>query len=114
MCVWLALQLQTLNRGLLARVASVSAWGVVPVSPRVRPQRKPNMRRALVLVIAVALTLGIGFSASAKPLNIEGTVSTQIGSDLPPLDNTLGGVATVNNSAGAIPSHLQTLQLKGS
>jgi hypothetical protein len=60
------------------------------------------------------LALGVGFSASARPLNIEGTVSTILSTDLPVLNNTLGGVATVNNSAGVIPAHLQTLQLKGS
>jgi hypothetical protein len=72
------------------------------------------MRRVLVLVAAVLLTIGIGFSASARPLNIEGSITTEIGGDLPPLTNTFGGVATVNSSAGPIPAHLQTLQFKGS
>ncbi len=72
------------------------------------------MRRLLVLLVSGLLALGVGFSASAKPLNIEGTVSTALGTDLPVINNTLGGVATVNNSAGVIPAHLQTLQLKGS
>ena len=72
------------------------------------------MRRVLVLLAAVMLTLGVSFSASARPLNIEGTITTEISSDLPGLNNTLGGVATVNGSAGPIPAHLQTLQIKGS
>jgi hypothetical protein len=60
------------------------------------------------------LALGVGFSASARPLNFDGTLFTQTSTTLPVLSNTFAGVATVNNSAGAIPSHLQTLQLKGS
>lgn len=72
------------------------------------------MRKVLVLLAVALLTLGVGISANARPLNIEGTFTTEIGSDLPPLSNTLGGVATVNGSAGPIPAHLQTLQLKGS
>ena len=72
------------------------------------------MRRLLILLVTGLLALGVGFSASAKPLNFEGTVSTALGTDLPVINNTLGGVATVNNSAGVIPAHLQTLQLKGS
>jgi len=72
------------------------------------------MRRVLSLLAAALLTLGVGFSANARPLNVEGTFTTEIGSDLPPLNNTLGGVATVNSSAGAIPSHLQALRMQGS
>jgi len=70
--------------------------------------------RKLVMLSAVALlAFGVVGTASAKPLNWQGTLVLQLG-DLPSLGNTGGGVATVNNSAGAIPSHLQTLQLKGS
>jgi hypothetical protein len=72
------------------------------------------MRRLLVLLVTGLLALGVGFSASAKPLNFKGTVSTALGTDLPVINNTLGGVATVNNSGGVIPAHLQTLQLKAS
>ncbi len=72
------------------------------------------MRRLWVLLAAAMLALGVGVSASARPLNFEGTFSTAIGTELPVLDNTLGGVATVNNSAGAIPSHLNTLRIAGS
>jgi hypothetical protein len=72
------------------------------------------MQRLFVLLMTGLLALGVGFSASAKPLNFKGTVSTALGTDLPVINNTLGGVATVNNSAGVIPAHLQTLQLKAS
>jgi hypothetical protein len=72
------------------------------------------MRRVLVLLAAVTLALGVGFSASAKPLNFKGTVSTALASDLPVLSNTMAGVATVNSSAGSIPAHLQTLGLANS
>ena len=34
--------------------------------------------------------------------------------DIPQFHFTGGGVATVNDSAGAIPAHLNTLRLKGS
>jgi hypothetical protein len=72
------------------------------------------MRRLLGLLATTALSLAIGFSAGARPLNFDGTLSTQTSTTLPLLHNTLGGVATVNNSAGAIPSHLQTLRLAAS
>ncbi len=92
---------------------SGSASGAVPETPR-GPIKGSIMRRVLILLAAAMLALGVGISASAKPLNFTGTVSTAIGTELPALNNTLGGVATVNNSAGAIPAHLQTLQLKAS
>jgi hypothetical protein len=60
------------------------------------------------------LTLGVGFSASAKPLNVNGTLTTNIGTDLPDLTNTFSGVATVNGSSGAIPAHLGNLRIAGS
>jgi len=70
--------------------------------------------RKLVMLSAVAmLAFGVVGTASARPLNWDGTLVLELG-ELPALGNTGGGVATVNNSAGAIPSHLQTLQLKGS
>jgi hypothetical protein len=70
--------------------------------------------RKLVMLSAVALlAFGVVGTASAKPLNWDGTLILELG-DLPALGNSGGGVATLNNSAGAIPSHLQTLQLKGS
>jgi hypothetical protein len=70
--------------------------------------------RKLVMLSAVAmLAFGVVGTASAKPLNWQGTLLLELG-DLPALGNTGGGVATVNGSAGAVPAHLQTLQLKAS
>jgi hypothetical protein len=70
--------------------------------------------RKLVMLSAVAiLAFGVVGTASANPLNWEGSLLLELG-DLPALGNSGGGVATVNSSAGAIPSHLQTLQLKAS
>jgi hypothetical protein len=70
--------------------------------------------RKLVMLSAVAmLAIGVVGTASARPMNWEGSLLLELG-DLPALGSTGGGVATVNNSAGAIPAHLQTLQLKGS
>jgi hypothetical protein len=70
--------------------------------------------RKLVMLSAVAmLAFGVVGTANAKPLNWQGTMILQLG-ELPPLGSTGGGVATVNNSAGVIPAHLQTLQLKAS
>lgn len=72
------------------------------------------MRRAIVLFAAAMLAVVVGFPAGAGLLNFDGTFTTEIGSELPALNNSLAGVATVNNSAGGVPAHLQTLQLKGS
>ncbi len=70
--------------------------------------------RKLVMLSAVAmLAFGVVGTANAKPLNWAGTMVLQLG-ELPSLGSTGGGVATVNNSAGVIPAHLQTLQLKAS
>jgi hypothetical protein len=71
------------------------------------------MRKWLALLSGVVSMLGLAGSASAAPLNWEGTF-TAILSDLGEVANSGGGVATVNDSAGVIPAHLQTLRLKGS
>jgi hypothetical protein len=71
------------------------------------------MRKVVMLSAVAMLAFGVVGTASAKPLNWAGTLVLELG-ELPALGNTGGGVATVNNSAGAIPAHLQTLQLKGS
>jgi hypothetical protein len=60
------------------------------------------------------LALGLSFSASARPLNVEGTLTTEIGTELPALNAAFGGVATVNSSSGSIPSHLNVLRAAGS
>ena len=72
------------------------------------------MRRVLVLLATGMLALGVGFSASAALLNFDGTISTAIGTELPVLNNTLSGVATLNSSSGGVPAHLNTLRLAGS
>ena len=72
------------------------------------------MRRWMVGLAAGALALGVCISASAAPLNFDGTLSTQTSSTLPVLNNTLSGVATLNNSGGSLPAHLATLRLAGS
>jgi len=71
------------------------------------------MRKLVMLTAVAMLAFGVSGTASANPLNWEGTLIIELG-DLPSLGNTGGGVATVNNSAGVIPAHLQTLQLKAS
>jgi len=71
------------------------------------------MRKLVMLGAVAMLAFGVAGTASANPLNWDGTLVLELG-ELPALGNTGGGVATVNNSAGVIPAHLQTLQLKGS
>jgi hypothetical protein len=71
------------------------------------------MRKWLALLSGVVSMLGLAGSASAAPLNWEGTFTTLL-SDLGEISNAGGGVATVNNSSGVIPAHLQTLRLKAS
>ena len=71
------------------------------------------MRNLLVLIAAISLVLGAAGVASAAPTNWSGTTTVFIG-DIPPFVFSGGGVATVNNSAGGVPAHLDTLRLKGS
>jgi len=71
------------------------------------------MRKLTMLIAVAMLAFGAVGTASAALLNWEGTLLLELG-ELPPLGNTGGGVATVNNSAGGVPAHLTTLQLKGS
>ena len=75
------------------------------------------MRKWLALLssVAVGVAVVVGFvgSASAAPLNWEGTFSVLL-SDLGTIKGPGGGVATINNSVGGIPAHLQTLRLKAS
>jgi hypothetical protein len=62
------------------------------------------------------LVLGLlvsGGTASASPLNWEGTTTVTL-VDIPPIVVTGGGVATVNGTSTTIPAHLATLRLKGS
>jgi len=72
------------------------------------------MRKVLVLVASAMLALGVSFSASAALLNVNGTLVTEIGTELPALVNTFSGVATLNNSSGGTGGHLNTLGVAGS
>jgi len=72
------------------------------------------MRKVLVLLVTGMLALGVSFSASAALLNVDGTLSTAIGTDLPVLSNTFSGVATLNGSVGGIGVHLNTVTIAGS
>ena len=71
------------------------------------------MRKWFVLVAAISLVLGTAGVAGAAALNWEGSATVTI-ADIPQFSFSGGGVATVNDSAGAIPAHLDTLRLKGS
>jgi hypothetical protein len=66
-----------------------------------------------MLITVAMLAFGAVGTASAALLNWHGTMVLELG-ELPALGNTGGGVATINNSAGGVPAHLTTLQLKGS
>jgi hypothetical protein len=71
------------------------------------------MRKLWMLGVVAVLALGFAATAGARPLNWEGSALLELG-ELPSLNVTGGGVASVNASAGAIPAHLATLRLKGS
>ena len=65
-----------------------------------------------LVAAASMLFVGVG-SANAAPLNWEGTSFVVLG-DLSAIESLGGGVATINNSSGIVPAHLNTLRLKGS
>ena len=71
------------------------------------------MRNLLSLVAAASMLFVAVGSANAAPLNWEGTSFVVLG-DLSAIESLGGGVATINNSSGSLPAHLQTLRLKGS
>ena len=71
------------------------------------------MRKWFLLIAAISLLLGAAGVAGAAPLNWVGSASVTI-ADIPRFDFSGGGVATVNDSAGGVPAHLDTLRLKGS
>jgi hypothetical protein len=66
-----------------------------------------------LLGIGTAVAFAVAGTASAAPLNWEGTLTARIAA-LPDLVSSGGGVATVNGSAGSIPAHLATLRLAAS
>ena len=70
--------------------------------------------RKLVMLSAVAmLAFGVMGTASAAPLNCDGTL-THRARRLPQIGNTGGGVATVNASGGGAPATWATLTIKAS
>jgi len=71
------------------------------------------MRNWLSIALGVALVVGVAGPSRAAPLNWEGTLTTSVG-ELPTLDITGGGVATLNGSSGPIPAHLDTLRVEAS
>ena len=70
------------------------------------------MRKWLALLSGVAV-VGFFGSANAAPLNWDGTFTVLL-SDIGTVSSTGGGVATINDSMGGVPAHLQTLRLKAS
>ncbi len=93
----------------------MSLPGAIP--PRVggpaRNKEVPLLRRLFVLLTAGLLVLSVAGVASARQLNWKGTLLIRL-ADFPDEPVIVGGVATINDSTGAIPSHLDTLRLKAS
>jgi hypothetical protein len=71
------------------------------------------MRKLLRLSITAIAVLGLVGSASAAPLNWEGTTILKLG-DFPEAVILGGGVATINDSAGSLPGHLESLRVSAS
>ncbi len=71
------------------------------------------MRRLFVLLTAGLLVLSVAGVASAKQLNWRGTLTIDL-ADFPSEPVIMGGVATINDSTGTIPAHLNTMRLKAS
>lgn len=71
------------------------------------------MRKLIRLSITAIAVLGLVGSASAAPLNWEGTTILKLG-DFPEAVILGGGVATINDSAGSLPGHLESLRVSAS
>jgi len=71
------------------------------------------MRKLFAFMAIGLLLLGTAGVAGAAVLNFEGSATVLL-ADYPQGDLRGGGVATINNSSGVIPAHLQTLRLKQS
>ena len=69
------------------------------------------MRKLVMLSAAAMLAFGVTGTASAAPLDCDGTLMLELGT-LPQIPATGGGVATVNDSGGL--GHLGDLRLKAS
>jgi hypothetical protein len=71
------------------------------------------LRNLIRLSITAVAVLGLVGSASAAPLNWEGTTILKLG-DFPQVVIPGGGVATINDSAGTLPGHLESLRVSAS
>jgi hypothetical protein len=71
------------------------------------------MRNLIRLSVTAIAVLGLVGSASAAPLNWEGTTILKLG-DFPQAVIPGGGVATINDSAGTLPGHLESLRVSAS
>jgi hypothetical protein len=79
----------------------------------VRNKEDLILRRLFVLLTAGLLVLSVAGVAGAKQLNWTGTLTIDL-ADFPEEPVTVGGVATINDSSGTIPAHLNTMRLKAS
>ena len=71
------------------------------------------MRKLFALMAVGLLALGMAGVANAAVMNFSGTATILL-AEFPPGNISGGGVATINNSAGVIPAHLNTLRLAAS
>ena len=71
------------------------------------------MRKLFALMATGLLLFGVAGVANAAVMNFSGTATILL-ADYPDGVITGGGVATINNSAGVIPAHLNTLRLAAS
>ena len=93
----------------------MSLPGAIPprVGGPVRHKEVLLLRRLFVLLTAGLLVLSVAGVASAKQLNWRGTLTIDL-ADFPSEPVIMGGVATINDSTGTIPAHLNTMRLKAS
>ncbi|MGI9592804.1 MAG: hypothetical protein ACR2P8_15655 [Myxococcota bacterium] len=72
------------------------------------------MRKLLLLLAMTLVSLGLAGSASAAPVNWEGTSILLLG-DFPPANVTGGGVATINvGGGGQGPDHIDSIRIAAS
>jgi hypothetical protein len=74
---------------------------------------KTILRKLSLLTVTAIAVLGLVGSASAAPLNWEGTSILRLG-DFPEATILGGGVATINNSSGTLPGHLESIRVAAS
>jgi hypothetical protein len=71
------------------------------------------MRKLFQLGLIAVFALGFAGPSGAALLNWEGTMILELG-ELPPLQNTGGGIATVNGSSGGVGVHLGPVRVAAS